>query len=45
MAGGAAAPARRRVRLQLRASSLRAPYGATYWSEPLQVRAHISPFP
>ena len=38
MAGGAL-PYRRRVRLQLRASSMRAPWGATYWSDAVQLDA------
>lgn len=34
---GGALPYRRRVRLQLRASNMRAPYGLTYWSDPVQL--------
>jgi hypothetical protein len=30
-------PYGRRVRLQLRASNMRAPYGLTYWSDPVQL--------
>jgi hypothetical protein len=39
MAGGSALPYRRRVRLQLRASSMHAPWGATYWSDAVQLDA------
>lgn len=34
---GGLLPYRRRVRIQLRASNMRAPYGRTYWSEPVQL--------
>ena len=34
---GSAAPGRRRLRMQLRISNMRAPYGRTFWSEPLQL--------
>lgn len=34
---GSAAPGRRRLRMQLRISNMRAPYGRTFWSEPVQL--------
>jgi hypothetical protein len=34
---GSAAPGRRRLRMQLRVSNMRAPYGRSLWSEPLQL--------
>lgn len=36
---GSAAPGRRRLRVQLRVSNMRAPYGRSLWSEPLQLDA------
>ncbi len=36
---GSAAPGRRRLRVQLRVSNMRAPYGRSFWSEPLQLDA------
>ena len=34
---GSAAPGRRRLRVQLRISNMRAPYGRSFWSAPLQL--------
>lgn len=34
---GGLLPYRRRVRMQLRASNMRAPFGRTYWSDPVQL--------
>ena len=36
---GSAVPGRRRLRVQLRVSNMRAPYGRSFWSEPLQLDA------
>ena len=36
---GREAPGRRRLRVQLRVSNMRAPYGRSFWSEPLQLDA------